>query len=356
MNPVFSDFTYSVFDLETTGLDPEAGHKPIEVGAVRLEEGRAVEEFESFVDPGRSIPEEVTGLTGIRDEDVAGADPPAAVLDRFLDFVGDDVLVAHNIDFDLSFLRVHPSRPVENDTIDTLRMARKLLSVTSHSLDSLVTKYDLDRGTGHRATADARATAQLFEHLTEKVSGYGDYVQCGIPERIRRNDLGLVLGTVEATQDLDPLGNEIKTVRKLRDRDNEEIAGIIGCSAAEVPALRDQIDRVVSDYSTELKPQVSLINCYKVRYWSGVNWFLNGLGLAFATSSLFTNRSGSFSVLVWLGVALALLSPPVTYFRRSRSARIKQWTAGVLVLSVWLALGYYLGVFPSPLLDPATHP
>lgn len=344
MNPVFADFSFCVFDLETTGLDPGEGHKPIEIGGVRLEDGRVVDEFESFVDPGRSIPEEITSLTGIRDEDVRGASSPAGVLDRFLDFAGDDVLVAHNIDFDLEFLRAYAPGRIGNDTIDTLRMARKLLPVTSHSLDYLVKEYGLNREKGHRARDDAAATAELFDRLTERVTGYDDYGRCGIPERIKRNDLKLVLNTVDIAGRFGTLGEEFSTVRRLRNENEQDLADLASCSPEKIRALLCDVDRVVSDGSIELMPPIDLLNCYKIRYWSPVNWCLNLTGFAVLTTSLFTNRADTFWTLSWTGAVFLLVSPVVTYFRGSRFARVKQGLAGVLLFSLWVTLGYYFGV------------
>ena len=122
---------YVVFDLETTGMSP-VFDEIIEISAIRVEKGTAVEEFSTLVNPGRSIPYGATRVNGITDEMVADAPKADAALRAFLDFAGKSVLVGHNIgSFDLNFVcnaaqRLF-GRSVENDYIDTLWMAKSCL-------------------------------------------------------------------------------------------------------------------------------------------------------------------------------------------------------------------------------------
>ena len=116
------DDPYIAFDLETTGLKADRD-RITEIGAVRMQGGRELDRFQTFVDPGIPIPAEVTRLTGIRNEDVAGAPTEEEALRAFLDFAGDTVLCAHNADFDLGFLAEGCKRygiPFDPTGVDTL--------------------------------------------------------------------------------------------------------------------------------------------------------------------------------------------------------------------------------------------
>ena len=122
---------YVVFDLETTGISPQTD-KVIEISAVKVRSGKSVAEFSSLVNPLRDIPYSATKVNGITNEMVADKPVFEEVLADFLDFIGDDILVGHNIhDFDMKFIH----RDCEaffrmflgNDYIDTLPLARKCL-------------------------------------------------------------------------------------------------------------------------------------------------------------------------------------------------------------------------------------
>ena len=96
--------TYVSIDLETTGLNPKRD-RIIEIGAIRVEQGQIVEEFSTFVDPGRKLEERITELTGIRDEDLADAPQLDEVFPKLLEFMGELPLLGHSVLFDFSFLK-----------------------------------------------------------------------------------------------------------------------------------------------------------------------------------------------------------------------------------------------------------
>lgn len=157
------------FDLETTGLDVETD-VIIEIGAVRLREGEVVDEFSSLVNPGFSIPAEVSFLTGIEQDDVRDAPSIKEVLPKFENFVGDAPLIAHNIAFDISFLKKHKILS-NNLPIDTYELSALLLpSIPRYNLTSLTEHFEISLENAHRALDDARATAYLYWHLWEKAS------------------------------------------------------------------------------------------------------------------------------------------------------------------------------------------
>jgi DNA polymerase III subunit epsilon len=159
--------TYVVVDLETTGLQP--GRAAIcEIGAVRLRGFETETEFELLVDPGQPLAPGAALLTGLRDAELRGAPPPAEAVQRFLDFAGDSVLVAHNARFDLAFLdreteRLTGSR-IASPVVDTYRLARTLLAgrVAGFGLARLAWFLGTAERPCHRALPDARATAELL--------------------------------------------------------------------------------------------------------------------------------------------------------------------------------------------------
>lgn len=162
--------SYVCIDLETTGLDPRRD-KIIEIGVVRIERGETVGEWETFVNPGRELPERIVELTGIHDRDLSGAKPIGEVLPELFDFLGEDVLLGHGILFDFSFLKkaaVNERLSFERQGIDTLKIARKYLkNLESRSLGALCKHYEIPHS-AHRALGDARATAVLYQKLAEE--------------------------------------------------------------------------------------------------------------------------------------------------------------------------------------------
>lgn len=167
---------YVAFDIETTGLNPKYD-KIIEIGAVRVREGEPVETFSTFVNPAKSLPARIVELTGIQDADVAGAPYIDDILDAFLAFVGDDVLLGHNILFDYSFVKkaaVNQKKVFEKMGIDTLRIAKRFLSeLESRQLGFLCEYYQIGLD-AHRALNDAIAAHRLYRILVREYGGQED--------------------------------------------------------------------------------------------------------------------------------------------------------------------------------------
>lgn len=164
---------YVGFDLETTGLNPKYD-KIIEIGAVRVKNGEPVDTFSTFVNPARSLPTRIVELTGIRDENVADAPYIDEILDSFLQFVGEDVLLGHNILFDYAFIKkaaVNRKKAFEKQGIDTLRIAKRFLSdLESRQLGYLCDYYQIELD-AHRALNDAVAAHRIYQILARE---YGD--------------------------------------------------------------------------------------------------------------------------------------------------------------------------------------
>ena len=165
--------TFIVFDLETTGFSP-IKDKIIEIGAVKVKKGKITERFSTFVNPQIPIPFKITQLTSITDAMVLDAPPIEEVLPRFLEFVGDGVLVAHNASFDVSFIeqncRYQDIQP-DFTSVDTVAMARVLLPTLSRFKLNIVAKaLNISLENHHRAVDDAGATAEIFEKFVEMLA------------------------------------------------------------------------------------------------------------------------------------------------------------------------------------------
>ena len=161
--------TYTVLDLETTGLNPKQD-RIIEIGAVKVCEGKVVDRFQTLVNPGRVLEERVCELTGIYNDMLTDAPEIEERLEALLTFIGDDVLVGHRILFDYSFVKraaVNQKLNFEKKGIDTLRLARRFLpELESRKLEYLCNYYGISH-TAHRALGDAEATAVLYQKLAE---------------------------------------------------------------------------------------------------------------------------------------------------------------------------------------------
>lgn len=165
---------YVVFDLETTGISPNYD-EVVEISALKVRDGKVVEEFSTLVNPKRRIPYGASSVNGITDEMVADAPVFSEVLEQFYNFVGDDVLVGHNIHtFDMKFLyrdslRYFGQVP-DNDYVDTLMIARNCLpGLRHHRLTDLAQHYGLSTVGAHRALKDCYMNQQVFEKLAEEL-------------------------------------------------------------------------------------------------------------------------------------------------------------------------------------------
>ena len=170
--PKFDD-EIVVFDIETTGLSV-LNCKITEIGAVKIKGGKVLERFNTFVNPEVPIPEEIVGLTGITDEMVADAPLFPEAIASFLSFVGEDMLVAHNANFDIGFIRHFAEQaglPFTNTYMDTLALSRFLNSdLKSHKLDVLAKYYELGEFNHHRACDDAEMLAHILFAMIKKMS------------------------------------------------------------------------------------------------------------------------------------------------------------------------------------------
>ncbi len=155
---------YTVIDLETTGLDPKK-ELIIEFAAVKVRENKVVDTFQSLCDPGFPISPFIEAITGITTEMVKNCPNPRSVLPDFLDFVGDDYIVGHNVLFDIHFIS-QISNVFKNDYIDTMKIFRKLHpTLPHHRLSDMVAFYRKHNESAHRALSDCFATNSCFSEM-----------------------------------------------------------------------------------------------------------------------------------------------------------------------------------------------
>ncbi len=165
-----------VFDVETTGLSNRTC-KLIEIGAVKIKNGKVIDKMDIFVDPECPIPAEITELTNITDEMVKGAPKEREAISEFLSFVGNDMLVAHNANFDIGFIRVACDRQgfeFKNAYLDTLGLSRYVNpELKNHKLDTLVDYYNLGEFQHHRASDDSEVLSRIFIEMLSRLKKEG---------------------------------------------------------------------------------------------------------------------------------------------------------------------------------------
>lgn len=186
--PFNKETTYVVFDIETTGLSA-LDNRITEIGAVKIRDGKILDHFSTFVNPGVPIPQKIVELTKITDAMVADAPSVTEAITAFLDFCQGAVLVAHNSDFDMGFIRKAATiaqKVVNYSVLDTLDMARRLYpQLNRHRLGDLCKYYNIDLRHAHRAIHDAKATGEVFIKMLEELEHQGIATVGELAERTR---------------------------------------------------------------------------------------------------------------------------------------------------------------------------
>jgi DNA polymerase III epsilon subunit family exonuclease len=174
------DIEFTVFDTETTGLNPELGDRIVEIAAVRLNHGREIAQFHSLVNPQRPISEAAFRVNRISPDMVAQAPRMEAILPGFMKFIGDSCLCSYNAGFDMAFLHneialTGAAFPLQDlVVVDILKMARKLLpSLERHALWFVAEKLGMEERQEHRARSDVALTIAVFDFLTAELRKKG---------------------------------------------------------------------------------------------------------------------------------------------------------------------------------------
>lgn len=162
---------YVVFDLETTGLDPFTC-KIIEIGALKYKNNELVDEFSFLINPDCPISSTITNITGIDNETIKDAPKIAEILPKFITFIEDLTLIAHNSSFDLSFIEENIKNlhldMIKNPNIDTVALAKEYLpQVYNYKLTTLKNYFKLDFGS-HRSVDDCKTTNYVYQYCKKK--------------------------------------------------------------------------------------------------------------------------------------------------------------------------------------------
>lgn len=188
------DDSFVIFDLETTGFGP-VKDRIIEIGAVKVINGKIIDEFSTFVNPDIPIPFKIEQLTGINDSMVMEAPLIDAVLPQFLEFCGDCVLVGHNAQFDVGFITQKAkmlSIKTDFTVVDTVGMARALLpDLSKYKLNIVAKALDISLENHHRAIDDAKATSEIFLKLSLRLKEQGIKTLKGLNELSKISAAGI---------------------------------------------------------------------------------------------------------------------------------------------------------------------
>ena len=167
---------FVVFDLETTGLYPNSGDTIIEIGAVKIKDGKIIDRYDELINPGKLLTDEIIKITGINNEMLKDKRKEEDVLKDFMNWVGDLPMVAHNAKFDISFVdkafENYNLGNLSNVVIDTLGLSRYLESSERyHNLATLVKRYEIpwEESKHHRADYDSEGTALIFDKMLRKL-------------------------------------------------------------------------------------------------------------------------------------------------------------------------------------------
>ena len=170
------DTTYCVLDLETTGLSFRT-EKITEIGVMKVKGGEVLEEFSCFVNPEKPIPQKVVEVTNITDDMVKDAETIDVVMPKLLDFLGDSVLVAHNADFDIGFLKYNAKElgyELNNTYLDTLRLAKDLFpDYKKYKLGIIAENLGIKVEVAHRALDDVDTTVKVFRVMLDMLRERG---------------------------------------------------------------------------------------------------------------------------------------------------------------------------------------
>ncbi len=167
------NMTFVAVDCETTGTSLKRD-KITEIAGIKIEEGVIVDSFETLINPGKYIPDNIKKLTGITNSMVTDYPTIGEVLPDFVEFLGDSVFVAHNYHFDMKFINVALYREgmqqIENTALCTYQLGRKLFPENKkHDLESLAKKFGIKNDARHRAGGDAAACAKIFINYLKRL-------------------------------------------------------------------------------------------------------------------------------------------------------------------------------------------
>ena len=160
---------YVLVDIETTGLSP-INDEIIEIGAIKVKENKIVDEYNELIKINRRLSPFITNLTGITDAMLKNGKLPNVVFKEFVDFIEDDVIIGHNVNFDYGFLcdkcKKYINYNLENERIDTMYLAKKLVpNSINYKLGTLAKYFNVSYEGAHRGLKDVEITYEVYNHL-----------------------------------------------------------------------------------------------------------------------------------------------------------------------------------------------
>ena len=193
---ILLDNLYVVFDLETTGFNAANGDSIIEIGAVKLKDGEIIDKFDMLVKPPNPISERITSVTSITNEMVADCPNEEDAVKKFIDWVGNLPMVAHNAKFDTSFIiqsyKKYNLGEFNNVIIDTLALSRLIdQDASKHGLSAITKRYDVpfDEESHHRGDYDALATALVFHKMLKKLASINIFKVSDLDKLVNKEDI-----------------------------------------------------------------------------------------------------------------------------------------------------------------------
>lgn len=163
---------YTVIDIETTGLS-SARNEIIELSALKIRNNKVSKKFTTLVKPQGKISYFISKLTGITNQMVASAQPIDSILDKYIEFIGNDIIIGHNVNFDINFIYdnylKYFNKEFSNDYIDTCTMSRKICNLKHHKLNIVADYYNIDSSHHHRAEQDCYMTYKIYDAMKNEV-------------------------------------------------------------------------------------------------------------------------------------------------------------------------------------------
>nr|DAL91764.1 MAG TPA: DNA polymerase III subunit alpha [Caudoviricetes sp.] len=239
------DFT--VIDIETTGLSTTAD-SIIEVGAIRFREGKPIALFQKLVNPGKIVSPFIVQLTGITNEMLADEPCIDEVLPEYLDFIGSDIIVGHNVHFDINFLYDNcvalDLPPIRNDLVDTMRIARLLhKDWSNHSLYEMATCLGVKNSSWHRSLGDCEVTAKCYLKMTADDPQAEAKLSASKKKSIK---ISGIKPTVTAIDESNPLHGKVCVFTGALSISRETAMQVaVNCGAIVKPSVSSKVDYLI---------------------------------------------------------------------------------------------------------------
>jgi len=283
---------YISLDIETTGLSPERDDI-IEIGAVKFDEEKIHDKYQTFIHYSEPIPELVTHITGITNTDLEGAPTLQDIADDLYEFIGDLPILGHNIAFDLDFL-TEKGFILNNQRLDTLPLTQILKpGLPTYSLDMLTEVFEIKHKDKHRAQDDAIATADLFNLLVAEISKIDKQTLDRIKEIVSKSNWGLkdIFLGIESNKKAEEKGNG----------DEEQSPGHLNWDKKEILKLYEE-NPAIPDYEKR-EPQIKMTERIIDAFSDHKNLIIEagtgtGKSLAYLLPAIYKARSEETKVVI----------------------------------------------------------